>query len=294
MPSAARGHGSEVTELNMGLLGGVRIVAKEEVERDLKKEKKRAKKEAKKARKKEKKERRGREAAESSDSSGSDNEDDRGPRGPEGPPDPTSVPDGHPSRQSQQPEGGREDWMGGGLDRALADDASKARDPKSSAQHKREAELERQAKVAAERELNPFWKDGGDGKPTEEAEAERPKLAPGAALLSAGKSGGVGDGGASWRLKALRRAKERAAEEGKSLADVVGDRWGSVAQLVESIGDKVAHDKAHFQAKRDRDPDGGRRRRRVLQVRKERALCERLPRRPRARAEARPGRSRRR
>ena len=69
------------------------------------------------------------------------------------------------------------------------DDASKARDPKSSAQHKREAELERQAKVAAERELNPFWKDGGDGKPTEEAEAERPKLAPGAALLSAGKSG---------------------------------------------------------------------------------------------------------
>ena len=49
----ARGHGSEVTEVNMGLLGGVRIVAKEEVERDLKKEKKRAKKEAKKARKKE-------------------------------------------------------------------------------------------------------------------------------------------------------------------------------------------------------------------------------------------------
>ena len=126
----------------------------------------------------------------------------------------------------------------------------------SSAQHKREAELERRAKVAAERG-GPFWKDGGDGKPTEEAEAERPKLAPGAALLSAGKSGGVGDGGASWRLKALRRAKERAAEEGKSLADVVGDRWGSVAQLVESIGDKVAHDKAHFQAKRDRDPDGG-------------------------------------
>ena len=84
----ARGHGSEVTEVNMGLLGGVRIVAKEEVERDLKKEKKRAKKEAKKARKKEKKERRGREAAESSDSSGSDNEDDRGPRGPEGLPRP--------------------------------------------------------------------------------------------------------------------------------------------------------------------------------------------------------------
>jgi hypothetical protein len=31
---------------------------------------------------------------------------------------------------------------------------------------------------------------------------------------------------------ALRRAKERAADEGRTLGDVVGDRWGSVAQLV--------------------------------------------------------------
>jgi len=71
-------------------------------------------------------------------------------------------------------------------------------------------------------------------------------------LLSAGTSGGTGDGGASWRLKALRRAQERAAAEGKSLASVVGDRWGSVAQLVESIGATAAHDRAHVHAKRDR------------------------------------------
>ena len=33
---------------------------------------------------------------------------------------------------------------------------------------------------------------------------------------------------------------------------MVGDRWGSVAQLVDSIGTTAAHDKAHFHAKRDR------------------------------------------
>ena len=58
----------------MGLLGGVKIVAKEEVERDLRKEKKRAKKEAKKARKREKKSRTA--AGSPSNSSGSDDDDD--------------------------------------------------------------------------------------------------------------------------------------------------------------------------------------------------------------------------
>ena len=66
--------------------------------------------------------------------------------------------------------------MGGGLDRALADDASKARDPKSSSQHKREAEAERAAKAealaqaseAAAKALasyeNIFWIAGGQFK----------------------------------------------------------------------------------------------------------------------------------
>ena len=140
---------------------------------------------------------------------------------------------------------------------SMGEDAAKSRDPRSSAQRRREEELARQAEVASQRELNPYWRDGGDGKPTAEAEAARAPRAPGAALLTPGGGGGVGDGGASWRLKALRRAKERAAEEGRSLADVVGDRWGSVAQLVESIGDRAAPDKAHFAARRGDGNDGG-------------------------------------
>ena len=60
-----------------------------------------------------------------------------------------------------------------------------------------------------------------------------------------------GDGGASWRLKALRRAKERAAEEGKSLSEVVSDRWGSVSDLVDSIGANAAHGRAHLRRARD-------------------------------------------
>ena len=106
--------------------------------------------------------------------------------------------------------------------------------------------------MAAERELNPHWSNGGDGfKPssgidTPEGEAIYPKTN---ALLTAGASGGVGDGGASWRLKALRRAKERAAEEGKSLSEVVSDRWGSVSDLVDSIGANAAHGRAHLRAR---------------------------------------------
>lgn len=48
-------------------------------------------------------------------------------------------------------------------------------------------------------ELNPYYKAGGDGKPPE-ATSARQGVVP---------AGGVGDGGASWRMKALRRAQVR-------------------------------------------------------------------------------------
>jgi hypothetical protein len=36
----------------------------------------------------------------------------------------------------------------------------------------------------------------------------------------------VGDGGLAWLKKSFQRAKEQAQEEGKSLEEVVSQRWG--------------------------------------------------------------------
>eukprot|EP00897_Mesotaenium_endlicherianum_P002075 jgi/Mesen1/1896/ME000143S00946 len=75
-------------------------------------------------------------------------------------------------------------------------------------------------KISA-RELNPFFKAGGDGNPPGDAP-------PGASSKLPPGPRGVGDGGASWRLKALRRAQEQAAREGKSLEELV--QQGSLVQ----------------------------------------------------------------
>lgn len=57
-----------------------------------------------------------------------------------------------------------------------------------------------------ERELNPYLKDGGSGVPPEGQAAA-------AAPTAAARAAGVGDGGASWRLKALKRAQQQAEAE---------------------------------------------------------------------------------
>jgi hypothetical protein len=74
---------------------------------------------------------------------------------------------------------------------------------------------------------------------------------------------GVGDGGSSWRLKALQRAKQR-AQEGGNRADgsdggggggfgqAVQERWGSLANLLEQQQLRPAHNLAHLHAARDR------------------------------------------
>lgn len=57
---------------------------------------------------------------------------------------------------------------------------------------------------------------------------------PGSADPPTGGPGGplgVGDGGASWRMKALKRAQERAAAEGGSVAEEVQKRFASLGDL---------------------------------------------------------------
>ncbi|ESQ29737.1 hypothetical protein EUTSA_v10023321mg [Eutrema salsugineum] len=92
------------------------------------------------------------------------------------------------------------------------------------------------------RELNPYLKGNGTGYPEEESDERRGKdqLLP---------TSVVGDGGASWRMKALRRAKEQAAREGQRLEEVAGERWGSLGSLVESVASqRAAPSRAHLNA----------------------------------------------
>ncbi|KAK1569187.1 hypothetical protein Q3G72_033611 [Acer saccharum] len=91
------------------------------------------------------------------------------------------------------------------------------------------------------RELNPYL-DKGSGYP-EDADG---KESGGNPLFS---SSLVGDGGASWRLKALKRSKEQAAREGRKFDDVVEERWGSLGQLaVSAASHTAAPSRAHLHA----------------------------------------------
>ncbi|KAL6970518.1 hypothetical protein U1Q18_030217 [Sarracenia purpurea var. burkii] len=96
------------------------------------------------------------------------------------------------------------------------------------------------------RELNPYLRDNGTGYPEM---ADGTKVV-GNHLLS---SSVVGDGGASWRLKALKRAQEQAAREGRDLEELVEDRWGSLGQLAVSVASRTAaSSRAHLHAIKNR------------------------------------------
>lgn len=98
------------------------------------------------------------------------------------------------------------------------------------------------------KELNPFFNGGGSGYPEEDEDV--PQKA-GAGKLPPPPA--VGDGGASWRLKALKRAQEQAAREGRKLDEVVEERWGSLAQMTASVATtRAAYGRAHLHAIRDR------------------------------------------
>jgi hypothetical protein len=69
-----------------------------------------------------------------------------------------------------------------------------------------------QVKKPNPKEMNPYLRNNGAGYPDESTPSRE------ASQLLA--SSVVGDGGASWRLKALKRAKEQAAREGRNIEEV--------------------------------------------------------------------------
>jgi hypothetical protein len=108
------------------------------------------------------------------------------------------------------------------------------------------------------REANPYAKlPGGDGLPSEEADAVIAAAAADAMVGTRTEAGGdddvgpaapaapaaykaktIGDGGAAWRQRQLLRMRERAKEEGRSVAEVLeesGATVGSVGELQSDI-----------------------------------------------------------
>ncbi|XP_058755027.1 uncharacterized protein LOC131628175 isoform X2 [Vicia villosa] len=104
-----------------------------------------------------------------------------------------------------------------------------------------------ESKKTNPRELNPYLKDDGSGYP-EESDGV---VVAACKLLSPSL---VGDGGVSWRLKALKRAQEQAAREGQNFQEVVEERWGcSLDELTASVASKAAApDRADLRAIKSR------------------------------------------
>ncbi|KAJ7943029.1 CWF19-like protein 2 [Quillaja saponaria] len=101
------------------------------------------------------------------------------------------------------------------------------------------------------RELNPYYKDSGSGYPED---IDGAKVGADKLLSSSL----IGDGGASWRLKALKRAQEQAAREGRRLEEIVGERWGSLGQLTVSVASNAAApSRAHLHAIKNRQRGQG-------------------------------------
>ncbi|XP_062433500.1 CWF19-like protein 2 isoform X2 [Rhea pennata] len=142
------------------------------------------------------------------------------------------------SDTTKEPSLQREEWMT--LDfmslkttSAASVRAEKHKEKKLEQQKAQEIE---QARLS-ERELSPYWKDGGTGLPPEEAEEGSVK-----------KATVVEDAGLSWLRKSYRRMKEQAEREKRNFEEIVAERYGSMeifrSRLEEA--EKVASKKENY------------------------------------------------
>ncbi|XP_042530883.1 CWF19-like protein 2 [Dipodomys spectabilis] len=96
-----------------------------------------------------------------------------------------------------------------------------------------------------ERELNPYWKDGGTGLPSEDC-----------GVSSVTKASGVEDGGLSWLRKSYQRMKEQAEKENRDFEDIVTERYGSLEIFQSKLeeAEKIAFKKEDYRRERWRKP----------------------------------------
>ncbi|PNW70985.1 hypothetical protein CHLRE_17g741550v5 [Chlamydomonas reinhardtii] len=246
---------------------GVTFTSRAALEEDVvdRKKDKKDKKDKKKSKKdkKDKKEKKDKRKGQGSDSDGSSSDGDgAGPaRGGSSGPDGKPGGDSKGGAEQQQKSGSeppsiqREDWMTKPMKReGLTRTQQEAEeDRKQEEEDKKAAEPEIVAGLKIMKKPEPGSAAGAAAAAGGSAPAGAAAAAGGGAGSGRPAAGVVGDGGASWRLKALKRAQERAKAEGKSLHEVVGDRYGSVAQLTEDLSAmSAAHGKAHLRAAAER------------------------------------------
>ncbi|KAM6140029.1 CWF19-like protein 2 [Pterocles gutturalis] len=89
--------------------------------------------------------------------------------------------------------------------------------------------------MLSERELNPYWKDGGTGLPPEKDEAASVKKV-------------VEDAGLSWLRKSHQRMKEQAEREKRNFEEIVAERYGSMEAFQSRLeeAEKVASRKENY------------------------------------------------
>lgn len=101
----------------------------------------------------------------------------------------------------------------------------------------------------SDRELNPYWKDGGDGLPQiNPGRFDNPQILD-----------------ANWLKKSLRRAEEQAHRDGKTLEEVAAERWGSLETIQSMIinAEKMSNSeqnklyvKKHYNDRHNKDSRG--------------------------------------
>ncbi|XP_011782049.1 PREDICTED: CWF19-like protein 2 [Colobus angolensis palliatus] len=96
-----------------------------------------------------------------------------------------------------------------------------------------------------ERELNPYWKDGGTGLPPEDC-----------SVSSITKVSVVEDGGLSWLRKSYLRMKEQAEKQNRNFEDIVAERYGSMEIFQSKLEDaeKAASMREDYKRERWRKP----------------------------------------
>jgi len=96
-----------------------------------------------------------------------------------------------------------------------------------------------------ERELNPYWKDGGTGLPPEDCN-----------VSSLTKVSVVEDGGLSWLRKSYQRMKEQAEKQNRNFEDIVAERYGSLEVFQSKLeeAEKTATTKEDDKRERWRKP----------------------------------------